>query len=415
MEVAIVLMVQVVLEINSLSMRLFFVLLTFCSLFVSCDRTTNATTKMFTNAVDMKEQMGEYKTIDLSRTATMTSDQYADLVKEIKYIPLKMGRIPIGAINDIFINNKYIVLLDGQKSKSIFVYDWQGNVKCIISAKGHGRGEYLVSTSVEIETKTGFLCVKDDRQSKFLYYDMNGKFMKEEKTIASVYSMHLGKCVINQLAVGQTYDRNVNFNIALSQKDSVISKGFPYYNIQIENVMPNKFEFNYKHELLYLPFASDSVYCLANNSSYSVKYVFKNKNSLWKYKNEKLSFDETVKKIKTQNLNRISTFHETENYIFYSIYCFDKKHDRIMNKPFLYDKAKDVSYSVLDIPKGEIKLFAPMDLLCVFDKWCVGFFNPYVLKKKMGTDYFFSNIQLANVVKASSLESNPVLVFYKMK
>lgn len=80
---------------------------------------------MYNNAVDMKEEGGVYKIIDLDRTATMTSNQYTDLVKEIRYIPLKMGSIPIGAINDIFINDKYIVLLDAQKSKSIFVYDWQ--------------------------------------------------------------------------------------------------------------------------------------------------------------------------------------------------------------------------------------------------------------------------------------------------
>ncbi len=370
---------------------------------------------MYTNAVDMKEKIEEYKTIDLSCTATMPSNQYADLVKEIKYVPLKMGRIPVGAINDIFINDKYIVLLDGQKSKSIFVYDWLGNVKCIISARGHGRGEYLEPTSVELDAKTGFVCVKDDRQCKFLYYDMNGKFMKEERTVASVYSMHIGKYVINQLAVGQTYDRDVNFNIALSQKDSVISKGFPYYNIQLDNVMPNKFEFNYKHELLYLPFASDTVYHLLENNNYSVKYVFKNKNSLWKYRNDKLSFDETVKRIKTQSLSRISAFHEAENYIFYSVYCFDKKNNSIMNKHFLYDKVKGLSYQVMDIPKGEIKLFAPMDLLCIHNEWCVGYFNPYVLNRKIGVDYFFSNLQLANIVKNSSLESNPVLVFYKMK
>lgn len=415
MEVAIVLMVLIVLEIKNRSMHLFFVFLVVCSVFVSCDRKTKSITKMYNNAVDMKEEGGVYKIIDLDRTATMTSNQYTDLVKEIRYIPLKMGSIPIGAINDIFINDKYIVLLDAQKSKSIFVYDWQGKVKCIISAKGHGRGEYLEPASVEIDAQTGFLCVKDDRRCKFLYYDMNGKFMKEEKTIASVYSMHLGERVVNQLAVGQTYDREVNFNVAFSQKDSVISKGFPYCSIQLDNIMPNKMEFNYKHELLYFPFASDTIYHILNHNNYIAKYVFKNQRSLWKYKNEKLSFDETVKKVKMQALNRVSSFHETENFIFYSVYYFDKTNNRIMNRPFLYDKVKEKSYNVMDIPKGEVKLFAPMDLLCVYKKWCVGFFYPYVLKRKMGRDYFFKDIQLASIVNSSCGESNPVLVFYKMQ
>lgn len=86
-----------------------------------------------------------------------------------------------------------------------------------------------------------------------------------------------------------------------------------------------------------------------------------------------------------------------------------------MNRPFLYDKVKEKSYNVMDIPKGEVKLFTPMDLLCVYKKWCVGFFNPYVLKRKMGRDYFFKDIQLASIVNSSCGESNPVLVFYKMQ
>lgn len=105
MEVAIVLMVLIVLEIKNRSMHLFFVFLVVCSVFVSCDRKTKSITKMYNNAVDMKEEGGVYKIIDLDRTATMTSNQYTDLVKEIRYIPLKMGSIPIGAINDIFIND----------------------------------------------------------------------------------------------------------------------------------------------------------------------------------------------------------------------------------------------------------------------------------------------------------------------
>lgn len=89
-----------------------------------------------------------------------------------------------------------------------------------------------------------------------------------------------------------------NFNVAFSQKDSVISKGFPYCSIQLDNIMPNKMEFNYKHELLYFPFASDTIYHILNHNNYIAKYVFKNQRSLWKYKNEKLSFDETVKKLR---------------------------------------------------------------------------------------------------------------------
>lgn len=136
------LMVLIVLEIKNRSMH-YFLYFWWFALFLFLVIEKQKVLKMYNNAVDMKEEGGVYKIIDLDRTATMTSNQYTDLVKRSRYIPLKMGSIPIGAINDIFINDKYIIISRSQKSKSIFVYDWQGKVKCIISARDMVVGSIL--------------------------------------------------------------------------------------------------------------------------------------------------------------------------------------------------------------------------------------------------------------------------------
>lgn len=395
-------------------MRKYLILIIACFFMLSCNRSLKTRVRGFQNAGNMKEVAGDAKIIDLDRVETMSAEQFASMVVDIRYISLEMGIVPVGAVNDIFINDKYIALLDGQKSKSIFIYDRSGKLVCLVKARGHGRGEYLEPSSVEITTKPELLCVKDDRQGKFLYYDMKGKFVKEENTIASVHALHLGKYVLNQLAVGQTFDKDCNYHLLVSKKDSVISKGLPYSNIQLDNFVSNKFDYNSNGDLLYQPFASDTIYQILGDS-YSPRYIFKNKKSLWKLKDEKLSFKEVTQRIKIQGMNRVSSFHEGKDFIFYSIYSFAKENGSIVNIPYLYDKAKGVSYRVMNIPKGEIKLFAPLDVLCVYGDWCVGLFNPYALKIQMGSDYYVGKNFLGRIIANSSVESNPVLAFYKLR
>lgn len=381
----------------------------------ACNDQGNDTTNVNLNAQDLKYVDTTYTTIDLERIDELSAESFGNKVSTITYIPLEGSNSPVGAINDIVINNKYIVILDRERNKRIFIYDRKGRLMRVINALGHGRGEYLEPSSIEIDNKTGYLCVKDDKQSKFLYYDMNGKFIKDKKTIASIYAIHTGNYVVNQLAAGQTYNRDVNYHIFISEDDSVVYKGFPYHKIQTDFVVSNKFRYNYKNELLFHPVISDTVYHLMPPDSYCAKYVFRNKQSLWNKADEKLYFNEITDLVKKQGYSMISDFHESKEFVFYSIYSFHKDVKQIMNIPYFYDKREHISYHVQNIPNGEIKFFAPLDLLCVYSDWCVAYFNPYTLKMQMGDEYYISEPYLKNIVENASPSSNPVLVFYKLK
>lgn len=393
-----------------------FLTIVICAILLqACNNRGNDITNVNLNAQDLKYVDTTYTTIDLERIDELSAESLEKKISSILYIPLEDSDSPVGAINDIIINNKYIVILDRERSRRIFVYNRNGRLKRVINALGHGRGEYLEPSSIEIDNKTGYLCVKDDKQSKFLYYDMNGKFIKDKKTIASIYAIHTGDYVINQLAVGQTYNRNANYHIFVSKDDSVVYKGFPYHNIQTDYVVSNKFRYNYKNELLFHPVISDTVYHLMPPDRYCAKYVFRNKHSLWNKADERLDFNKITDLVKEQGYSMISDFHESKDFIFYSIYSFHKEVGRIMNIPYIYDKREQISYHVQNIPNGEIKLFVPLDLLCVYDDWCVAYFNPYTLKMQMEDKYYINEPHLKKIVENACPSSNPVLVFYKLK
>lgn len=389
-------------------------LLLSCIFAVSCGNKRNKITNNILSAPDMTECQDTCMVVDIDKVLSISSDSLLNIVKAIKYVPLDMSNEPVGAITDIAISDKYICLLDGQISKSIFIYKKNGQFVNHICAKGHGHGEYILPSSIEYDDSTNLLCVKDDGQSKFLYYDINGKFVKEDKTVSSIYCVHFGESVVNMLAEGQAYDSEINYHLIVSNGDPIAFKGIPYSNIQLDYFVSNKFRNNYAGNLLFHPVASDTVYQINHDYSYCPRFIIKNEKSLWNYKNQRLSLEKKTQLIKDKKLKRVSAFHEGRNYLFYSIYALDSKEQVIKNTPYIYNKDKRQAYRVEGLPPGEIKGFVPLDLLCVYKDWCVSLFNPYNLKMQLGHKYYINEPRLKNIVENSQVTSNPVLVFFKI-
>lgn len=84
----------------------------------------------------------------------------------------------IGTIDKIRIKNKCIYVLDRYKTHSLRSFDLTGRYLFSVGRHGNGPGEYVEPTDFFVDQNG--ITVYDQFQTKFLYYDLEGKFLREK-------------------------------------------------------------------------------------------------------------------------------------------------------------------------------------------------------------------------------------------
>lgn len=382
--------------------------------FTSCIH-SNRQTKIASDIVmapEMKYVKSQPIEINLNNIADMTFKKFEGLIKSVKYIPLDNREI-IGEISDIIIENNRMYILDSS-SKKIFIYDLDGKLIKCINTRGHANNEFLLPFAIFFHNKE--LVVKDAQQLKFLHYDKNGKFLKVNKSIASVYGASIKNYIINQLSKGQSFDNDVNYHLVSSVADSVCYKGFKYEPIQLDYLESDRLRYNYNRELLFQPSLSDTIYNIKSASQYSAKYVLKHKNSIWKKSKEKLSFDKTIKLLR-QGYTEVNHFFDVDNYSIMSISKYDKRTKYLCNQYLLYDKNNKKTLYLENPTSGTINKICPITLIATHDNICISLINPNRLKYSLikNSKIKLTDKQLSDIVMNSSENTNPVIVLFTFK
>lgn len=101
---------------------------------------------------------------------------YSSLMDSVKYIPLETSdSCVMGAINYIRFVSDTLYITD---NTSIFIFDKTGSFINKISKRGRGHGEYLVLGHIDINPKTGEICVYDNGKDAILIYSKEGVFKR---------------------------------------------------------------------------------------------------------------------------------------------------------------------------------------------------------------------------------------------
>lgn len=126
---------------------------------------------------------------------------------------------------------------------------------------------------------------------------------------------HIDSLYINYQIPGQDFNDDENWAILVSNKDSVLYKGFAPTPLQDNNFAVNSFTYDYDGTLLYTPVYSDTVYQFTTASVVKPEYVICQKKSVWRRYDEKLSPQEVNKLIKENNYTKYcGKFLDGENY-----------------------------------------------------------------------------------------------------
>jgi len=107
--------------------------------------------------------------------------KYSDVVDSLRYLTLETSdECLIGNISKITIDGNLMFILDTQ-TKTVFVYNLDGNFKYKINNIGRGVGEYISITASFIDIQKKQILVYDDTLNKVLKYSYSGKFINEVK------------------------------------------------------------------------------------------------------------------------------------------------------------------------------------------------------------------------------------------
>ena len=131
------------------------------------------------NGVQKKEFVSPQYVVDIHKVPNKNIS-FDSIIDEYNYIHLETkDNSLIGKIDKLFFIDKYIFVLDGKLSKSVFQFKNDGTFIRRIGSYGKGPGEYLSPKDILLNKKEKTITIYCSSTKKFLYYNFDGSFVKD--------------------------------------------------------------------------------------------------------------------------------------------------------------------------------------------------------------------------------------------
>lgn len=352
--------------------------------------------------------------IRADEATVISTDEMLDMLDSIDYIKLDSSE-PIGQIDKMIVTGGKMYIMDSHVAQQIFVFDMTGKLLYRIKNKGRGPQEYISIWDMQIDTVKNEILLNDPISHSYIYYsNMDGKFIRRKKGVANCYLAVIDSLYVNYQIPGQDFNDEENWSILVSDKDSVIFKGFEPKPLQESNYIVNSFCRDVDGALLFTPINSDTVYQFSSACSAFPKYVICQAKSIWKRYNESLSEQEICKLIKENSYTRYEAkFLATAKYCFFSIE--HRRNQHIISQPHFWDKRTDKVYR-LDAEINPHAFSEIRDILssprAVYNNCFFGLRSPMGLLENAGDAL---NPKLRALLENTSDGDNPLVIMYRLK
>jgi hypothetical protein len=360
--------------------------------------------------------------MDIDKVESKDNHRLADSIKEHKYVKLETRKdCLIGEISKIILKKKFLYILD-KRTRSIFKFTSDGRFISKIHNQGKGPGEYLSLSDFDIDDD-GNLYLLDMSSKQVLVYEKDGNYLK---TISSKY------LVTNILSINKELLVNyVPFNVGsstpeghvlITRNGNVHKSWFPFSNFKdgkggVVNLLKSYAFRRSENTILFNEDLRDTIYELKSDQTLTAKYTidFGSKRISDDLRNRPTYFigDPTL----IQEGWHLENYFETSKYFTCSFNMEGK------TWVLFFDRNKKTyqisSCAALCNPKAKI----------ISDMRVLGVLNDYFVSEVPGR-FLSSNKEILNKYPDKSQNfteenyklicdyepnSNPVLVFYKLK
>lgn len=202
------------------------------------------------------------------------------LIEKVEYVKLETtDNNLIGKISQLLFADNLLFVIDSENTKSINVFDLEGNFKHRICNIGNGPGEYVEISNVCIVPNKRQLAVLDRLQRRIIYYRFDGEYVFMEKIpfihnyfeylesgnkVYEIYGMNDSKLKDNKENAVVVTD-SINRLIYGFYKD--IYKSDFYYT---KNKTLRKFD----NRIYFSPNITDTIFCI-KDTAVEAKYCVK--------------------------------------------------------------------------------------------------------------------------------------------
>lgn len=349
----------------------------------------------------------DYTEIDATNMKALSyPDFITEFVDSAYFVQLSSDEL-IGNITKLQIFEDRIYVLDRFSAKKVFIFDMQGKLLKVIDDQGGGPKEYIHLGDMHINEDTRELIIADVT-GKYVHYNLSGEWLRSTSVISeSYYDYPMGQDSAFNFMV---YD----YSLVLSKGSEVLKKAFPVYPIQRQVAVRDPFAKTGLGELLYIPLCCDTVYQLNRDLTYRAKYFVKLKNSVWKHRDEELSYQEHTDLIIKGCTGLGNAIFENEKFFAFTMNerddnlikvqaCFYNKEKK---KTFYFDITKPYDTSML-LEKSVFPIGNP---ICLYGDYFVTSFTPVPIKENA----HLANEEYLKIMNAGTDDTNPALVFYKL-
>lgn len=348
-----------------------------------------------------------YTEIDATDMKALSYTEFIDeFIDDVHFVQLSSDEL-IGNIAKLQIFEDRIYVLDRFSAKEVFIFDMQGKLLKVIDDQGGGPKEYSQLGDMYINEDTRELIIADLR-GKYVHYNLNEEWLRSTSVIPDSYYDH---------PMGQDSAFNFigdDYSLVLSKGSEVLKKAFPLYPIQRQVAVSDPFAKTGLGELLYIPSCCDTIYQLNRDLTYRAKYFVKQENSVWKHRNEELSYQEHTDLIFNGCTELGNAIFENEKFFAFTMNerddnlikvqaCFYNKEKK---KTFYFDITKPFDRNQV-LKKGMFSIGNP---ICLYGDYFVTSFIPIPIKENA----HLANEEYLKIMNAGTDDTNPALVFYKL-
>jgi len=294
------------------------------------------------------DQQYPWVEINLEKAVEISLVEYANFVIEKKYVYLESNEL-IGDIDELVIFKDQIYILDNSVKERIFIFDLTGKLIKIIDNQGRGPREYIGLYHISIDSLNNELLANDRLQTGIFHYTLNGDYITKTPNYSCTQFSFFGKKMLNRMYFAQSFNKDVNYEIILADNDSVIRSGFPMKDFQRSiGVNRTSFAKNSMGQLLFTPIGSDSVYQFLSDSSLRVRYVIKQKKSLWSsFANEQISRESLRNLYINDSYTSFSgEIYETKKFVSLLINEGSVDNNAVLKRNYFLDKISNKLYRI---------------------------------------------------------------------
>ena len=399
-----------------------FILLLLNIIFFSCikERDAGRAKEFFAGYENIIPETVPETEVDRSELITIdipsSKDQFLEfdeLIDSLYYVKLETNsKCLIGNIDKIISIKDRLIIIERFNRQSVLMFSDKGEFLTEISKSGKGPGEYISLSDVAVDKNKEEIVLFDGRGRKRLFFDLDGKFLREE--ITYFYSTNFEILSNGNYLYAQLINVNMhlptvsNYNLVVTTPDQIITQKI--FRDEIETQLPNLKDFGNKHNLhatgagvLFTPRFSDTIYEI-NSTGVKAKFHL---NMGDRYVVRHMQSHNTVEDyFEKQNNDKLYKFNgvsfETDNSLFFNISnlgsCFYKKGtgELVWGNMFSFSSDKIIGSRM---PEGSTGSFF------------IGVIWPhslYIAGRKFEES-------VAQILEGVEKEDNPILFFYSIK